>query len=131
MANEKHIETIRTVAYIAWKAAANAFRLYPDGKHTFSEYWATAKIQFTEELELLQSEHDERMNSYEMANKIINDDLKETIRQLTQEVERLKGKAESHLDEIKQKFSYCECDDPEMDSIGFGSPFCLRCNKLL
>lgn len=33
----------RTIAYAAWTAAANAFRMYPDNKHTFSNYWETAK----------------------------------------------------------------------------------------
>jgi len=33
----------RTVAYAAWRAAADAFRMYPDSKHTFSDYWETVK----------------------------------------------------------------------------------------
>ncbi len=33
----------RTIAYTAWNAAANAHRIYPDNKHTFSDYWETAK----------------------------------------------------------------------------------------
>ena len=33
----------RTIAYAAWRAAADAFRMYPDNKHTFSDYWETVK----------------------------------------------------------------------------------------
>jgi hypothetical protein len=29
----------RQIAYAAWRAAADAFRMYPDNKHTFSDYW--------------------------------------------------------------------------------------------
>lgn len=30
----------KDIAFKAWKAAANAFRLYPNNKHTFSDYWS-------------------------------------------------------------------------------------------
>ena len=33
----------RIIAYAAWRAAADAFRMYPDNKHTFSDYWETVK----------------------------------------------------------------------------------------
>jgi len=41
-------ETIRQVAWIAWKGAANAYIMYPDNNHTFSNYWDGAKTQFDE-----------------------------------------------------------------------------------
>lgn len=40
-------ETVREIASIAWKGAANAYRMYPDNKHTFSDYWEAAKNQFS------------------------------------------------------------------------------------
>lgn len=40
-------EQVREIAWIAWKGAANAFRMYPDNKHTFTDYWNAAKDQFT------------------------------------------------------------------------------------
>jgi len=33
----------RQTAYAAWRAAADAFRMYPDNKHTFFDYWETVK----------------------------------------------------------------------------------------
>lgn len=39
-------EKIREIASIAWRGAANAHRMYPDNKHTFTEYWYAAKSQF-------------------------------------------------------------------------------------
>jgi len=30
----------KDIAFKAWKAAANAFRLYPNNKHTFFDYWS-------------------------------------------------------------------------------------------
>lgn len=33
----------RQIAYVAWRAAADAFRMYPENKHTFSDYWETVK----------------------------------------------------------------------------------------
>ncbi len=39
-------EEIKEIAYIAWKGAANAHRMYPENKHTFSEYWRGAESQF-------------------------------------------------------------------------------------
>lgn len=30
----------KDIAFNAWKAAANAFRLYPNNKHTFYDYWS-------------------------------------------------------------------------------------------
>jgi len=42
--DKKNLEADRrTIAHAAWTAAANAFRMYPDNKHTFSNYWETAK----------------------------------------------------------------------------------------
>ncbi len=41
-------EQVRQIAWIAWKGAANAHRLYPDNKHTFTEYWDAAKEQYKE-----------------------------------------------------------------------------------
>lgn len=32
-------KVIKEVAWEAWKSAANAFRMYPDNKHTFADYW--------------------------------------------------------------------------------------------
>lgn len=40
-------ETIREIAYIAWRGAADAIRMYPENKHTFSAYWAVAESMFT------------------------------------------------------------------------------------
>jgi hypothetical protein len=34
-------ETIRILMWNAWKAAANAHRLYPENKHTFTDYYDT------------------------------------------------------------------------------------------
>lgn len=39
-------EEVKEIAYIAWKGAANAYRMYPDNKHTFTEYWSVAESQF-------------------------------------------------------------------------------------
>lgn len=39
-------QKIKEIASIAWKGAANAFRMYPDNKHTFEEYWNGSKNQF-------------------------------------------------------------------------------------
>lgn len=33
------LEQARLIAYEAWKSAANAYRMYPDNKHTFDDYW--------------------------------------------------------------------------------------------
>ncbi len=41
-------EKIKEIAWIAWKGAANAFKLYPENAHTFSEYWNGAQSQFSE-----------------------------------------------------------------------------------
>lgn len=43
-------DKLRNIAWIAWKGAANAYRMYPDNKHTFTEYWDAAKDQFNEYL---------------------------------------------------------------------------------
>lgn len=40
-------EEVKEIAYLAWKGAANAHRLYPDNKHTFTEYWSGAEDQFS------------------------------------------------------------------------------------
>ncbi len=44
-------DKIREIAYMAWKGAANAHRMYPDNKHTFADYWDAAKNQFNVFLE--------------------------------------------------------------------------------
>lgn len=36
-------DQIKEVARIAWRAAANAHRLYPNGNHTFAEFWHGGK----------------------------------------------------------------------------------------
>lgn len=42
------IERIRAIAAKAWQGAANAHRMYPQNKHTFSNYWDAAAGQFEE-----------------------------------------------------------------------------------
>lgn len=34
---------VKTLVYPVWMSAANAYRLYPDDKHTFAEYWNNNK----------------------------------------------------------------------------------------
>lgn len=41
-------ETVKDIASIAWTGAANAHRMYPENKHTFSKYWTAAESQFNE-----------------------------------------------------------------------------------
>lgn len=41
-------ELTKQIAWMAWKGAANSFRLYPDNNHTFTDYWAGAESQFDE-----------------------------------------------------------------------------------
>ncbi len=48
-------KTVRQIAAIVWKGAANAYRLYPDNKHTFVGYWDAAKSQFDEFIQSLPS----------------------------------------------------------------------------
>lgn len=36
-------ETIKEIASMAWSDAANAYRMYPNNKHTFGDYWHNAK----------------------------------------------------------------------------------------
>jgi hypothetical protein len=42
----KQEERVKEIANQAWKDCANAHRLYPDNKHTFTEYWESAKDQY-------------------------------------------------------------------------------------
>lgn len=39
-------QKIKEIAWIAWKAAANAHRMYPDNKHTFAEHWDAGKSMY-------------------------------------------------------------------------------------
>lgn len=39
-------QQIKEIAYKAWMGAANAFRLYPNNKHTFSAYWDGSASEF-------------------------------------------------------------------------------------
>lgn len=39
-------QQLKEIAGLAWKGAANAFRMYPENKHTFDLYWSGAKDQF-------------------------------------------------------------------------------------
>lgn len=41
LTKEQFDEKIKEAAWEAWKSAANAYRMYPDQKHTFSDYWAS------------------------------------------------------------------------------------------
>jgi hypothetical protein len=50
----KDEEFVRQVAFMAWRGAANAFRLYPNNKHTFAEYWGSSKPLFAEFIEPIQ-----------------------------------------------------------------------------
>ena len=35
-------DIVREIAFIVFRDTANAYRLYPENKHTFAEYWETA-----------------------------------------------------------------------------------------
>lgn len=41
-------EIVKEIASIAWRGAANAFRMYPENKHTFAGYWYASKSQFAQ-----------------------------------------------------------------------------------
>lgn len=41
--NGKTKDEVKEIALMAWKGAANAFRMYPNQKHTFSDYWHGAE----------------------------------------------------------------------------------------
>ncbi len=42
--NEKTKQAIMEISWEAWKAAANAYRLYPNHSHTFiAGYWSDGK----------------------------------------------------------------------------------------
>lgn len=39
MQDEELKKVVHEIAWAAWKSAANAYRMYPDNKHTFTDYW--------------------------------------------------------------------------------------------
>lgn len=39
-------EQIKEIAYTTWVRCANAFRLYPDNRHTFGEFWRDSESEF-------------------------------------------------------------------------------------
>lgn len=43
-------EQIKSIAQMAWQSAANAFRMYPSNKHTFSEHWYASKETYLSSL---------------------------------------------------------------------------------
>jgi len=48
---EQSIEDLlREAAWAAWLSAANAYRMYPDNKHTFTDYWNNLGKSETEKL---------------------------------------------------------------------------------
>jgi len=51
---EKKIEEIKEIAYKAWRAAANAHRMYPENKHTFTEYWILAEEEYMLDLKIIE-----------------------------------------------------------------------------
>lgn len=50
-------DVVKLIAYKAWVGAANAYRLYPDNKHTFIEYWDNAKELYNDEVKLIASKY--------------------------------------------------------------------------
>jgi hypothetical protein len=41
-------ELVKQIAWMAWTAAANAYRLYPEHTYSFTKYWEAAKSQYSE-----------------------------------------------------------------------------------
>ena len=41
-------DEVREMMRFAWKAAQNAYLLYPDSKHTFSDFWHDAGKKYNE-----------------------------------------------------------------------------------
>ncbi len=54
-------ETIKQIASIAWKGAANAHKNYSDNQHTFVKYWEGAEPQFDELKKQLLEQHEAEM----------------------------------------------------------------------
>lgn len=48
------IDQIKEIAYKAWRSAADAYRMYPENKHTFSEYWRLTEEQYGLDLKISQ-----------------------------------------------------------------------------
>ncbi len=44
-------QKLKEIANMAWRGAANAFRMYPNNKHTFVDYWTGSESQFDQYLE--------------------------------------------------------------------------------
>lgn len=87
-------EILRELAYKAWRFAANAYRLYPENKHTFSDYSNTIMknhvIETIEELNApapLQDEYldwlDKQMAEAEERTHNPDDFLKANLAELT------------------------------------------------
>jgi len=43
-------QLLKSIAWKAWRDAANAHRMYPENQHTFSTYWESAESLFSPEL---------------------------------------------------------------------------------
>jgi hypothetical protein len=39
-------DIVKEIAWLAWKSAAWSYRMTPDAKHTFTDYWGSAKDQY-------------------------------------------------------------------------------------
>lgn len=52
LTKEQKLYEIKEIAYRAWIAAANAYRMYPENKHTFGAYWTYAEERYLLDLKI-------------------------------------------------------------------------------
>lgn len=45
-------EQIKDLSMFSWKAAANSFRLYPENKHTFSDFWTSLGEKYSKDFKI-------------------------------------------------------------------------------
>jgi regulator of replication initiation timing len=82
-------KVIHEIAWIAWKGAANAYRMYPDNSHTFSGYWDGAKDQFQKYIDAHNLQQ-EKIAALESRNEELVKALDEIHKPITYMQKRLK-----------------------------------------
>jgi hypothetical protein len=90
---EKWKEAVRLISYMAWKAAANAFRIYPNNKHAFANYDWEDNMKFVSPLQQQLSKADEIVNHFHKLSHELNSEktaLAEQLSEKDREIEQLK-----------------------------------------
>lgn len=130
-------EEVQSIAWKAWTAAANAYRMYPNNKHAFSDHWAATKQEYIEQFSRPTQQTPTQEDQMEKSLRLLDKFMKEKPEQFAEIVKRIDALPDTGGPTVKELLQACrqerkekhkhDCTRPEIVNFDAVSDICLSC----